>query len=146
MNPLTWIYRSVSIALALSVSATAALAQTPPAPPDAPTPADSLAAPSAPPMPPRPILTEITRTQFDQVNLGMTIAQVTQLLGQPDGGNQDWSQPQSGTASYQWRIVEGDRIAQVVFYNGRVVGRTTWALSQPTVTPEQTPETPKPKP
>jgi hypothetical protein len=91
-------------------------------------------APATAPVPPP--LPEITNSQFDRMQLGMTVADITTLLGRNSVGEQNRTQANSGTMVYQWQLQDSDRIAQVVFHNGRVVGRTAWAMRiEPSPTP-----------
>ncbi len=118
-------------------------------------PAPAATAATAPaPVPAPPSLPQTTPSQFSQVRLGMTVLQVRTLLGQGNGV-QSWTTADAGTATYQWQISAetGDRIAQVVFYNGRVVGRTTWVMpiaptipgqAASTTQPSETEQTPVP--
>ncbi|NJR64653.1 MAG: hypothetical protein HC772_03910 [Leptolyngbyaceae cyanobacterium CRU_2_3] len=96
--------------------------------PDTPTstPATSTPPPAVAPIPVPPPLPEITSAQFSQVGLGMTLGEVTTLFGRNGVGEQNWTQANSGTTAYRWQLQGSDRIVQVVFHNGRVVGRTAW--------------------
>ncbi|HEY9639717.1 MAG TPA: hypothetical protein V6C57_04500 [Coleofasciculaceae cyanobacterium] len=147
-----WILAAIALATSGSVAlAEIAIAETPEtpaadnmpttAPTTVPTTVPTAATATAPVPAPLP---EITSAQFNQMQLGMTVAQVTTVLGRSGTVGQNWTEANSGTAAYQWQLQDSDRIVQVVFYNGRVVGRTAWTMPVEALSPVPAPVPPNP--
>jgi hypothetical protein len=128
----TWILGAIALtALGSTALTEIALAET------SATPAALSPTPEKVPAPPP--LPEITSNQFNRMRLGMTVAEITTLLGRSDMQEPNWTEADSGTMAYQWQLQGSDRMVQVVFHNGRMVGRTAWTMPlqpSPTLAPE----------